>query len=971
MQEKLKSNNCNCDGNNKSCECVVKSCRTCISCNILIKNNFKKFMNNHKRNKDDDAQPTHTSIGGNGCFGGSWVISKKDYPEFSRHYKLMAKKKLFNDNDTRYAMVERSPLIAPYYLDIDFHSDSADRIYDDDFIIETIKRVNYIVRKNFSIEDNPSILTAYVFEKDTPTEDKNDYKDGFHIMYPELILDLPSRYYIYDKFMEALKVNNYIDDFNIKHNNTIEEIFDKSVIFNNGVLMYGSAKGGRTPYQLTQVYDNKFRKILPDYYDETDYNGEIMDIDEIIDNTLMRLHEDEEDDIIKPLTESIEEKIIDNFQKNHVESNGKKKKQKLNNDSDADSDDDTSTISEGDDDERILRERNRKRVDPQQLEKDIAIAKELCKVFKTERAVKYDLWSKVGWALHNIDTTLLDTFLNFSKKAGTKYDKEGCLKLWKEARDEGYGLGSLRMWARQDDEKKYIEALNIYSQNILEKVCTGTHVQIAEYLHVLYGHQYVCTDIKKKEWFEFKNHRWVPSDEGKGLWLVMSGPFLSVLREALNDNRFITRMEKNHCIMDEEITKKMNIRNDHYSKMYKVLDNLNNVSFINNIMIACCRIFHDSSFKEKLDSNPHLLGFENGIYDLTNFRFRAGAPEDYVSKSTGYDYIDKKKLTKYDYECQNKIKKFFSSCIPKEHVKNYVLRFIASCLDGVSKEQQFPFWVGKGGNGKSVTISMIQNAFGNYWSSMSSAYLTKKRNDSSAASPDLADKVGVRIITFQETEDNETIQVSKLKELCGNDTMPARGLFEKQMYFKPQAKYILSTNKLPDLKVDGGVKRRIRTIRWEMMFRDPKELDPTNPKHLLKDPTLEEAIKKLEWKQNFMYLLINEYFPLYVKEGLCEPDEVTSDTIRYMEDNDEFARFLNSCTERTDPNKRTKLDLLFDSYQEFFEKYYSKKGLNRAKFIRLLTENDFRVEVKNKNDYIYGLQPNMNIEEDDNTEIND
>ena len=41
--------------------------------------------------------------------------------------------------------------------------------------------------------------------------------------------------------------------------------------------------------------------------------------------------------------------------------------------------------------------------------------------------------------------------------------------------------------------------------------------------------------------------------------------------------------------------------------MSKVLDNLNNVSFINNIMTACCRIFHDSSFKEKLDSNPETI----------------------------------------------------------------------------------------------------------------------------------------------------------------------------------------------------------------------------------------------------------------------------------------------------------------------------------------------------------------------------
>ena len=54
--------------------------------------------------------------------------------------------------DTRYALVERSPIIAPYYMDIDFHTHKKDRMYDTEFIIETIKRTNYIVKNNLKYE---------------------------------------------------------------------------------------------------------------------------------------------------------------------------------------------------------------------------------------------------------------------------------------------------------------------------------------------------------------------------------------------------------------------------------------------------------------------------------------------------------------------------------------------------------------------------------------------------------------------------------------------------------------------------------------------------------------------------------------------------------------------------------------------------------------------------------------------------
>ena len=45
-----------------------------------------------------------------------------------------------------------------------------------------------------------------------------------------------------------------------------------------------------------------------------------------------------------------------------------------------------------------------------------------------------------------------------------------------------------------------------------------------------------------------------------------------------------------------------------------------------------------ADFTKKLDSDNNLIGFNNGVYDLFNFEFRSGKPEDYITMTVSYDY---------------------------------------------------------------------------------------------------------------------------------------------------------------------------------------------------------------------------------------------------------------------------------------------------------------------------------------------
>ena len=210
--------------------------------------------------------------------------------------------------------------------------------------------------------------------------------------------------------------------------------------------------------------------------------------------------------------------------------------------------------------------------------------------------------------------------------------------------------------------------------------------------------------------------------------------------------------------------------------------------------------------------------------------------------------------------------------------------------------------------------------------------------------------------------------------MCGNDRMAVRGLYQEQSYFTPQAKYILATNKLPELNVDKGVVRRLRVVEWMMKYVDEEDFDPNNKYHVIKDGNLDEKIQELEWCQNFMWLLIHEYYPSYVKEGLKEPQEVTKLSKNYMANNDKIGAYLGICTYKTEQDERYQLLKMYEHFQEFYKTRYSQKPPNFDSFIEYLRTNEYKVEEKSMNNiYVYGIRVKEEgrDEDDENNESNE
>ena len=209
-------------------------------------NEYMQLLASSRINKDDNnTEITHTLMGSP---YGKYHISEENYSTFIKLYKKVYK------HEQQY-VVERPNKTSFLFIDIDWHHKKGivNRQYTKKHIDSIINEINTILIDTFDIQKYQ--LTAFSHEKEKPTHDKkkDTYKDGFHIFYPDVPLSFEHRYFVIQKLSEICNLKRLFRG--IEYSNDYKTIFDKSIVMANGILMYGSAKQGSTPYQVTRAYD--------------------------------------------------------------------------------------------------------------------------------------------------------------------------------------------------------------------------------------------------------------------------------------------------------------------------------------------------------------------------------------------------------------------------------------------------------------------------------------------------------------------------------------------------------------------------------------------------------------------------------------------------------------------------------------------------------------------------------------------
>ena len=773
-------------------------------------------------------------------------------------------------------ILEKHRSQGPVIFDIDlkYKSENIIRQYNYDNIKKVVNVYNKIISKYLDVPKD--YFFCFISEKDNPSKSHDDIlKDGIHGIYPNICASTELQYIIRSEVVEEFKINNYFS--NIELVNTYEDVFDISIIENNGWFMYGSGKPNRTPYELTyvmgedlEIYDkNIFNEILPDFLSIRKFGKE---------------------DLCKYQSQFNNEILNDKFNSLNI----KKKKNSVN-----------------------------KKKSREYTEEDIEYVQKLVKILSPDRAEDYFTWRDVGMALHNMDELLIDCWIEFSMLS-PKFQVGVCEKYWEKFMIEGtrgLGLGSIAKWAGDDDPEEYEKLRSVAEDNVIRHSISGTSGDVARSFYHINKGKFKCANIKNSAWYEFKGHRWQTLDSANTIFTMLNDEYPKKYKKVAD--YFYFRCQQ----LEGDEKKVFEMKRE---AALKTAEKLTTVKFKKDVIDELKHRFYDQNFYEMLDENRDLLCFDNGVYDLKNSIFREGYPDDYISLCTNINYEE------YDKN-NNEIKQvedFFSQIQPEAEMKDYILDFFSSCLQGHSPDESFNIWTGGGGNGKSMCISLLQSILGDYATTISITLLTAKRAASNAASPEMAKCKGVRFVVFQEPENDDKIHVGHMKELTGNDKISARALFKEPVDFYPQFKTVLTCNKLPFIPSnDGGTWRRIRVSPFEVSFvNDPKE-----PHERKKDRNLKSKMEN--WKPAFMALLINR-FKRYKEYGLKEPYKVKSFTLEYQKSSDIYLEFINEQIVFTSDKKdKINLTTFYSEFKVWFkEAHTERKCPSRNEFKNNLEE---------------------------------
>jgi len=413
------------------------------------------------------------------------------------------------------------------------------------------------------------------------------------------------------------------------------------------------------------------------------------------------------------------------------------------------------------------------------------------------------------------------------------------------------------------------------------------------------------------------------------------------------------------------------VRNKKFSELTGLEEKLYNSGFKDSVMKECVGLFYEENFESNLNANPYRIGCSNGVIHLDAIKpnlkkpgqmmpmskdagdpfnfFQPGAPEDYITFQAGNDSPEHQAIPYIEYDPndpnQIELDDFFSKLFPRPELKAWVLKLLASCLEGKNREQCYYTFQGVGGNGKSKLVDLMVMTLGDYQSSLQSTALTRKRPESGAANPDIMSIKNKRFIYMQEPDDREPLNTSRMKQFSGEDAVEARALYGDQDRFKVSGKLFMMCNTLPTINsMDRGTWRRIRLIPFESKFVNPGDKDIGKPNVFPRDMNLNAKLKK--WRVSFFSLLVHIYMTQYAvnDNGTLEPAPkiVTSESDKYRESFDSFAKFKGSRIRQDRASTdTTALTNFWRAYKYWLEAVGGVgKKLNQAELVRRL-EDEF------------------------------
>ena len=285
--------------------------------------------------------------------------------------------------------------------------------------------------------------------------------------------------------------------------------------------------------------------------------------------------------------------------------------------------------------------------------------------------------------------------------------------------------------------------------------------------------------------------------------------------------------------------------------------------------------------KTAFDQKVRLLNLSNGTLDLKTGELRPHSVQDMITKLAGCPFDPNAKASRFE--------QFIEEIMDGDKADtNYIQKLLGYCLSGERPEQLIQFFMGEGGDGKSVLLETIRNLLGDYQITLSATTFSAK--NAGAIPNDVARLAGARFAGVSELPKGLYVNTQLMKGISGGDTISARFLHQEFFDFKPEALLLFITNFYPFIDVeDKAFLRRVRILKF------PKNFSENSPDLHLQEKINQELSGILNWAI--------EGYRLYKKEGLCPSPNMLEALENYKKFIDPLDGFFEERIEITNDKK--------------------------------------------------------------------
>jgi phage/plasmid-associated DNA primase len=248
-------------------------------------------------------------------------------------------------------------------------------------------------------------------------------------------------------------------------------------------------------------------------------------------------------------------------------------------------------------------------------------------------------------------------------------------------------------------------------------------------------------------------------------------------------------------------------------------------------------------------------------------------------------------------------------------------------LDGNHRYLTGDHCVHHNSNGKSVLMELFRRTLGElYVRKMPLSFITdQNRTSSSSADPAMMELKNARMVYYSESDRNEKVNVAKVKEITGGESLSGRQLYKEQENFTANCNHIVTTNHRFIIETtEHAVWRRFMSYKFKICFKI--KCDPNEPNERPRDPELIDKIKAdKRYQEAFLSILIHYRSKLYAHFGgqiLRVPHPtIEKETEEYRQSEDIYQRFIMNNVYHCKG-----MDIAMDDFVVRFREYYRHEG---------------------------------------------